>query len=77
MILYVVCLACQLLLYTLNLYLVEESRMATFLGKRASHLALHVCCHIFMFRHPEPSVDLLCLFLLSLYLSRLVCGFGF
>ena len=32
---YVVCLACQLLLYTLNLYLhvVEGSRMATFLGK--------------------------------------------
>ena len=60
MILYVVCLACQLLLYTLNLYLVEGSRMATFLG-----------------RHPEPSVDLLCLFLLSLYLSRLVSGFGF
>ena len=63
MILYVVCLACQLLLYTLNLYLVEGSRMATFLGK--CHLALHVCCHIFMFRHPEPSVDLLCLFLLK------------
>ena len=32
-VLYVVCLACQLLLYTLNLYLVEGSRMATFLGK--------------------------------------------
>ena len=32
-ILYLVCLACQLLLYALNLYLVEGSRMATFLGK--------------------------------------------
>ena len=29
----VVCLVCRLLLYTLNLYLVEASRMATFLGK--------------------------------------------
>ena len=45
--------------------------------ERASHLALCVCCHIFMFRHPEPSFELLCLPLLSLHLSRLVSGLGF
>ena len=44
---------------------------------RSSHLALRVCCHIFMFRHPEPSFELLCLPLLSLHLSRLMSGLGF
>ena len=61
--------------------------MNKYLDRLTPNLVKTVCLNLnlnsllvkrhFMFRHPEPSFEPLCLPLLSLHLSRLVSGLGF